>query len=88
MLYFVKETASAYVRSRLEDTVAWSCQVSNTYDGEYGYGKVGWMSERFSHCQGLLTPEYPDGSLASTWFALMPWACGSILEGLCGELAW
>ena len=23
---------------------------------------------------------YPDGSLASTWFALMPWACGSVLE--------
>lgn len=27
---------------------------------------------------------YPDGSLASTWFALMPWACGSVLEGVCG----
>ena len=88
MLYFVEKTGNAYVRSRLEDTVGWSCQVSNTYDGEYGYGKVGWMSERFAHCEGLLTPEYPDGSLASTWFALMPWACGSILEGLCGELPW
>jgi len=27
------------------------------------------------------------GSPVSTWFALMPWACGSILEGLNGE-AW
>ena len=88
MLYFVKQTGNAYVRSRMEDTILWSCQVSNTYDREYDYGKVGWMSERFAHCQGLLTPEYPDGSLASTWFALMPWACGSILEGLCGELKW
>lgn len=87
MLYFVEKTGNDYVRSRLEDTVLWSCQVSNTCDREFDYGKVGWMSERFAHCQGLLTPEYPDGSLASTWFALMPWACGSILEGLCGELA-
>ena len=88
MLYFMEKTGNGYVRSRLEDTVRWSCQVSNTFDGEFDYGKTGWMSERFAHCQGLLTPEYPDGSLASTWFALMPWACGSILEGLCGELPW
>jgi hypothetical protein len=42
------------------------------------------MSERFCHCEGLLVQTYPDGSLASTWFALMPWACGSVLEGVCG----
>ena len=47
----------------------------------------GWMSERFCHSEGLVKERYPDGSLASTWFALMPWACGSILEGLTGE-AW
>ena len=34
--------------------------------------------------EGLLVQTYPDGSLASTWFALMPWACGSVLEGVCG----
>lgn len=45
------------------------------------------MSERFCHSEGLVKERYPDGSLASTWFALMPWACGSILEGLTGE-AW
>ena len=44
------------------------------------------MSERFCHCEGLLTETYPDGSPASTWFALMPWACGCILEGLAGDL--
>ena len=76
-----------YIRSRLEDTILWSCQCHNTYDGEFGYGKKGWMSERFCHSEGLLTESYPDGSPASTWFALMPWACGSILEGLTGQ-AW
>ena len=85
MRYYVRKTGDDYVRRRLKDTVAWSCQVSSTYDGEYDYGKTGWMSERFCHSEGLLTETYPDGSPASTWFALMPWACGCILEGLCGE---
>ena len=44
------------------------------------------MSERFCHSEGLVKERYPDGTLASTWFALMPWACGSILEGLTGEM--
>ena len=85
LLYYVGQTGDAYIRSRLEDTALWSCQVSNTRDREYDYGKTGWMSERFCHCEGLLTETYPDGSPASTWFALMPWACGCILEGLAGE---
>ena len=53
---------------------------------EYGYGGPGWMSERFCFCQGLLTEKYPDGSWASTWFALMSWAAASIIEGLAGSL--
>lgn len=85
LLYYVRRTGDGYILSRLEDTVLWSCQVSNTRDGEYDYGKTGWMSERFCHSEGLLTETYPDGSPASTWFALMPWACGCILEGLAGE---
>lgn len=86
MLYYVEKTEDAYVKSRLRDTVLWGCQTYNTYDGEYDYGEKGWMSERFCYSQGLLCEKYPDGSLASTWFALMPWASGSIIEGLAGEL--
>lgn len=82
MRYYVEERDDAYVRSRLEDTIKWSLQTFNTYDREYGYGEPGWMSERFCFCQGLMTEKYPDGSPASTWFALMPWASASIIEGL------
>ena len=85
LLYYTEQTGDEYIRSRLEDTILWSCQVSNTRDREYDYGKTGWMSERFCHSEGLLTETYPDGSPASTWFALMPWACGCILEGLAGD---
>ncbi len=84
MHYYLSCREDKYIRSRLQDTILWSCQCHNTFDGEFGYGKTGWMSERFCHSEGLLTEHYSDGSPASTWFALMPWACGSILEGLTG----
>lgn len=86
MFYFLSKQEDAYIRSRLEDTLLWSCQCHNTIDREYGYGRKGWMSERFCHSEGLVRERYPDGTLASTWFALMPWACGAILEGLTGEM--
>lgn len=85
LLYFATICHDDYVRQRMDDTVKWGCQSYNTYDNEFDYGKKGWMSERFCHSQGLLTEHYPDGSLASTWFCLMPWAAASIIEGLAGE---
>jgi hypothetical protein len=86
MCYYLSKREDAYVESRLKDTMLWSCQCHMNRDKEYGYGRKGWMSERFCHSEGLLKERYPDGSAASTWFALMPWACGSILEGLTGEV--
>ena len=90
MKYYVENAAkvSAHdeavcdIQSRLDDTVKWGCQTYNLSDGQYGYGKKGWMSERFCYSQGLVVEKYPDGRLASTWFALMPWASSSVLEGL------
>lgn len=87
MCYYLVHAEIGYIRSRLQDTILWSGRCHNTFEGEFGYGKKGWMSERFCLSEGLLTEHFPDGSPASTWFALMPWACGSILEGLCGR-AW
>ena len=87
MYYYLAHREDGYIRSRLTDTLLWSCQCHATFDREYGYGKKGWMSERFCHSEGLVKERYPDGTLASTWFALMPWACGSLLEGLTGQ-AW
>lgn len=82
MNYYLRFCEDKYVKSRLEDTIGWGLQTFNTKDKEYGYGKPGWMSERYCFCEGLLTEKYPDGEKASTWFALMPWASASIIEGL------
>jgi hypothetical protein len=85
LLYYIDHCADDYVRDRLMDTVLWSCQNHNTFDREFDYGKKGWMSERFCHSEGLVYETYEDGSLATTWFCLMPWAVGSILDGLAGD---
>jgi hypothetical protein len=86
LLYYVEHTGDTYIRDRMMDTIDWGCQSYNTYDKEYDYGKKGWMSERFCHCEGLLTETYSDGSVAGTWFCLMPWASGSIIDGLAGDI--
>lgn len=85
MKYYLNFVDDKYIQSRMEDTIGWSLQTFNTKDKEYGYGKSGWMSERYCFCQGLLTEKYPDGELASTWFALMPWASASLIEGLVNQ---
>lgn len=85
LLYFVDKSKDNYVRDRMLDTIEWGCQTYNRFDKEFDYGKKGWMSERFCHSQGLLSQKYRDGSLASTWFCLMPWASGAILDGLAGD---
>lgn len=85
MLYYVKNTGDTYIQKRIDDVILWGCQTYNHFDKEYDYGKRGWMSERYCYSQGLLTETYPDGTESSTWFALMPWASASVLEGMTGE---
>lgn len=83
--YYLQKREDAYVRQRMLDTVGWGCQTYNRFDMEFDHGKTGWMSERFCHSEGLVTETYSDGSPASTWFCLMPWASGSVIEGLVGD---
>ena len=86
LLYYTEHCDDKYVKDRLKDTILWSCQNHNTYDGEFDFGKKGWMSERFCYSEGLVYETYKDGSLATTWFCLMPWSVGAILDGLAGDL--
>lgn len=86
MTYLVRHRPEDhYVASRLRDTVAWGCQTYNRFDREFDHGRTGWMSERFCHSEGLLTQRYPDDSPASTWFCLMAWASGCVIDGFVGD---
>lgn len=86
LLYYCQNTKDAYYESRLNDVMLWSLQCHNRYDGEYDYGKKGWMSERFCYSEGLLSERYPNGDKASTWFCFLPWGASNIIEGLCGNI--
>lgn len=86
LAYCARATGDDYYAARLQDTVLWALQTYSTHDGEYDFGKTGWMSERFCYSEGLLTERYEDGSLCSTWRCFLPWGAANILEGLCGTI--
>ena len=86
LLYYCKNTGDAYFQERMKDTLYWGLQSYNRYDGEFDFGRKGWMSERFCHSEALLLEKYTDGSPASTWFCFLPWGASNVLEGMCGKL--
>ena len=86
LLSLARLTGDEYFALRFRDTLAWGLQTYNRFDGEYDFGKKGWMSERFCYSEGLLLDRYPDGSRASTWFLFLPWGAANLLEGMCGTV--
>lgn len=85
LLYCYQQTKDNYYLERLKDTAQWAMQTYSQYDGQYDYGKKGWMSERFCYSDGLMIETYSDGSLCSTWKCFLPWGASNILEGFCGN---
>ncbi len=86
MLYATEMTEDPYIRSRLADTSRWTLTTYLRHDGDYGWGKKGMICERFCHTDAVVLERYPDGSPASTWFCMFPWASGAVLEGLTGRI--
>ncbi len=84
--YCYRQTGDEYFAQRLADTVRWSLQTYSAFDGEYDFGKKGWMSERFCYSEGLLIENYDNGEPCSTWRCFLPWGASNILQGLCGSL--
>jgi hypothetical protein len=85
ILYLALETNDPYYHNRHRDVVKWGLQSYNRKDGEFDFGRKGWMSERFCTSEGLLIEKYPNGSPASTWFIFHPWGAAAVLESLSGQ---
>jgi hypothetical protein len=83
--YLADETKEDYYYSRLEDVLLWPLQSYNSYDGQFDFGKKGWMSERFCASEGLTIEKYSDGSPASTWFLYHSWGASSGIESHVGD---
>lgn len=82
--YAVDATGDDYLRSRLDDTTAWTLSVAMRRDGQFGWGKRGMINERYCHTDALLLERFADGRPASTWFCGHSWASGSVLEAWLG----
>jgi len=66
-------------RDRLDDTLLWGLQIHNRFDGEFGFGRTGWISEQLYHTAVRYQPGEEDGG---AWLAFLPWGSGCILSGL------
>ncbi len=86
MEYAYRHTKDKYLARRLKDTVEWSLQAHNTFDGEFDFGLKGWATERYCYSEGLVTEKYEDETPSSVWFCYLPWAASCFLEGLCGVM--
>lgn len=84
MFYYLRCRPDAYIESRLKDTVGWSLQTFNTLTASTTTAARAGCPSGSATARACWCRPTPTGSLASTWFALMPWACGSVLEGVCG----
>ena len=65
-----------------QEQMADNLGISPAYIKKLECGAMPVSSKVLERLNDFLTEKYPDGSLASTWFALMPWASASIIEGL------
>ncbi len=82
LLYFLGQRDDSYLRRRLADSLAWARQAYNRTEAEYGWGKVGYVTEQFYHTYDYYQSYVGDGAV---WVGYFPWAAGSLLNAFLVE---
>lgn len=82
--YAYKRTGDAYYLDRLRDSFCFGLGCVNLKDGEFGFGKKGWVTEQFLHTDALQGGTPADGGV---WKRYLPWAAAAILGSLSEEFA-
>lgn len=72
-----------YLKERLRDTLVFSLGTFNRTEGEFGFGKKGWVTEQFFHTDAIQGEGPPDGGI---WRRYLPWAAASVLAGLTADI--
>jgi hypothetical protein len=82
--YAYKKTGDTYYLDRLRDSFYFGLGCVNLEDGEFGFGKKGWVTEQFLHTDALQGGTSADGGV---WERYLPWAAAAILTSLTEEFA-
>lgn len=82
LCYYLRHVDDPYLQSRLSDSLAWAKQGYSRTEGEYGWGKVGYVTEQYYHTYD--TYHYHEGD-GAVWPAYFPWAAGSLLSAFVAE---
>jgi hypothetical protein len=88
VLYLADRTGDAYYLERTKDAVRYGCCCVCRPSEDFGWGKPGWLCERFCPSDGLVIQH--NLRTGVPWAAgcdYHPWNVGVLLEGLTGE-AW
>lgn len=88
VLYLADQTGDAYYLERTRDAVRYGCCCVCRPSENFGWGKPGWMAERFCPSDGLVVQH--NLRTGVPWAAgcdYHPWTTGVLLEGFTGE-AW
>jgi hypothetical protein len=78
LYYIYSQTKDQYLYSRLHDMCIWGLGTYNRFDGEFGFGKIGWSTEQFYHTDAFYhKPDTPwDGGV---WKNYLTWASACVL---------
>ena len=78
-----RQTGDPYLFERLQDTLIFSLGTYNRTEGEFGFGKTGWVTEQFYHTDAIQGETPSDGGI---WHRFLPWAGACVLSGLTAEI--
>ena len=88
VLYLADLTGDDYYLRRTEDAIRYGCCCVCRDDENFGWGKPGWLCERFCPSDGLLIQHNHDTMTPrSVGHDYHPWVVAVTLEGFCGK-AW
>ncbi len=87
ILYLYEKTGDEYYRMRTEDAVRYGTCCVCREDENFGWGKPGWLGERFCPSDGLLTQAHPEtGEPWAVNCEYHPWTVAVTLEGFTGKV--
>ena len=87
VLYLYDQTGDAYYLERTKDAIRYGCCCVCRDGEDFGWGKPGWLCERFCPSDGLVVQaNLKTGEPWSAGCDYHPWTVAVTLEGLTGEV--